>query len=59
MLLNKYKTKKIKNKICSLMVSGKENPLEHSYIKLINIHDYESQQQNLPRTIFFWDKINE
>ena len=41
------------------MVSGKENPLEHSSIKLINIHDYECQQQNLPRTIFFWDKINE
>ena len=44
--------KKMKNKICSLMVSGKEDPLEHSYVKLINIHDYECQQQNLPWTIF-------
>ena len=37
-------------------VSGKEDPLKHPYVILINIHEYECQQQNQPRKKFFRDR---
>ena len=42
---------------CAYKVSGKEDPLEHPYVILINIHDYECQQQNQPRKKFFRDRL--
>ena len=38
-------------------VSSKEDPLEHPYVILINIHEYECQQQNQPRKKFFRDRL--
>ena len=41
------------------MVSGKEDPLEHPYVILIHIHDYECQQSNQTRQKLFRDMLNE
>ena len=38
-------------------VNSKEDLLEHPYVILINIHEYEIQQQNQPRKIFFRDSL--
>ena len=40
-------------------VSGKEDPLEHPYVILIHIHDYECQQSNQTQKKSFRDKLNE
>ena len=42
-----------------LGVSGKEDPLEHPFVILIHIHDYECQQSNQTRKKLFRDKLNE
>ena len=39
------------------LVSGKEDPLKRPYVILINIHEYECQQQNQPRKKIFRDRL--
>ena len=42
-----------------LLVSGKEDLIEHPYVILIHIHDYECQQSNQTQKILFLEKLHE